>query len=377
MLALLGRELHEDAFALRVLEVLAVALEEPVGSALAPDADHQRLAVVDDLPQPLGALGEQPVGRPLEVQEGGIGLDVRILGPHLLVARLERRQMLLFLGREALEHPASPSVSDQPGAPGIELEAAALGRDGDAQGVAGEHLLGGGGGTRRAFSALAILAGPVDLHHALPRLEAAGLGDLGQEHLHVGAEELGRPVAGLADQVEVPGMAVRVLEAETALAEVDPPGDAGVDHPLQRAIDGGPADALVFLAHQVDEVVGAQVAFLAQEDPDHEVAFAGALAARRPQAFDVVCLRVHGTRAQGSYPRDGCRRAVGHPWPSTSRVRLGRPGTGVPSPCSPRAMYPPVRPSPPDGSARRPTNPAGSLRLLRRRRRSAAQTPRC
>ena len=83
-------------------------------------------------------------------------------------------------------------------------------------------------------------------------------------------------------------MAVRVLEPEAALAEVDLAGDARVDHPLQRAVDGGPADALVLLAHQVDEVVGAQVAFLAEEDADHEVALAGALAAGRPQPFDVL-----------------------------------------------------------------------------------------
>ena len=50
-------------------------------------------------------------------------------------------------------------------------------------------------------------------------------------------------MAGLADQVEVARVAVRGLEAEAAFAEVDLAGDAGVDHPLQRAIDGGAADA--------------------------------------------------------------------------------------------------------------------------------------
>jgi hypothetical protein len=47
--------------------------------------------------------------------------------------------------------------------------------------------------------------------------------------------ELERLVAGLADEVEVPRMTIRVLEPELALAEVHPPRDARLDHPLQRA----------------------------------------------------------------------------------------------------------------------------------------------
>jgi len=38
------------------LEPLAVFLEEPVRAALAADADHQRLLIVDALRQPFGAL---------------------------------------------------------------------------------------------------------------------------------------------------------------------------------------------------------------------------------------------------------------------------------------------------------------------------------
>ena len=53
-------------------------------------------------------------------------------------------------------------------------------------------------------------------------------------------------MAGLADQVEVARLAVRVLEPEAALAEIDLAGDAGVHHPLQRAVDGGAADPVIF-----------------------------------------------------------------------------------------------------------------------------------
>ena len=47
VLALLVGELQEDALAFGVLEALAVSLEEAVRAALAADADHQRLPVVD------------------------------------------------------------------------------------------------------------------------------------------------------------------------------------------------------------------------------------------------------------------------------------------------------------------------------------------
>ena len=90
-------------------------------------------------------------------------------------------------------------------------------------------------------------------------------------------------MTGLADQVEVPRLAVGVLEAEAAFAEVDLAGDAGVHHPLQRAVDGGAADAVIFAADEIDEIVGAQVPFLAQEHVDDLLALAGALAAGRLQ----------------------------------------------------------------------------------------------
>ena len=89
----------------------------------------------------------------------------------------------------------------------------------------------------------AVLARAVDLHHALRGGEVARGGDLLDQRLDVGAEELGRLVAGLADQMEVARVPVRGLEAEAPFAEIDLAGDAGVDHPLQRAVDGGAADA--------------------------------------------------------------------------------------------------------------------------------------
>src|SRR5688572_28815595 len=94
-------------------------------------------------------------------------------------------------------------------------------------------------------------------------------------------------MAGLADEVEVTRLAVGMLEPEAAFPEIDLAGDAGVDHPLQRAVDSGAADALVFPADEVDEIVGAQVPFLTEEDIDDLLALARALAAVRLQPAEI------------------------------------------------------------------------------------------
>ena len=52
---LLFRKFHEDLLSFRILEALAVFLEEAVRSALAFDADEQRLLIVDALAQTVGA----------------------------------------------------------------------------------------------------------------------------------------------------------------------------------------------------------------------------------------------------------------------------------------------------------------------------------
>ena len=88
-------------------------------------------------------------------------------------------------------------------------------------------------------------------------------------------------MAGLANEMEVPRLPVRVLETESALAEIDLAGNAGVHHPLQGAVDGGAADAMIFFANQVDEIVGAEMPFLTQEHVDNLLPLAGALAAGR------------------------------------------------------------------------------------------------
>src|SRR4026208_1863174 len=92
----------------------------------------------------------------------------------------------------------------------------------------------------------ALFASPVNLDDALRRPEAASRRHFFDQRFDVGAQELKRLMAGLADQVEGPGVAIRVLDPESALAEIALARDACVDHPLEGPIDGGPADSLVF-----------------------------------------------------------------------------------------------------------------------------------
>ncbi len=66
MLAFLVGEFEEDALAFRVLEALAVPLEEAMRAALALDADKQRLLIVDARLQLFGSRREEPAGGAFE-----------------------------------------------------------------------------------------------------------------------------------------------------------------------------------------------------------------------------------------------------------------------------------------------------------------------
>ena len=101
-------------------------------------------------------------------------------------------------------------------------------------------------------------------------------------------------MAGLADQMKVARLPVRVLEPEAPFTEVDFAGDAGVDHPLQRAIDGRAADAVVLATNQIDEIVRAEVPLLAQEEVDDLLTFVRVLAADRLQSAQIGKSRHDG-----------------------------------------------------------------------------------
>ena len=109
--ALLVGELQEDLLALGIFEPLAVALEELVRSALALDADEQRLLVVHALAQLLGALGEEAARGALEEQERRPRLELRIAGEELGIPFLERAEVLALLPRRASGTPSARAAS--------------------------------------------------------------------------------------------------------------------------------------------------------------------------------------------------------------------------------------------------------------------------
>ena len=137
--ALFVGELEEDLLAFGVFELLAVALEEPMRSTLALDADHQRLAVVDALGELLGSSGKQAVGSPLEKQKRRPRLELRILLQQLAVALLERAEMLFLFFGQFLEDATAARVFGNARRPRIEVETAPFGGDSDAQRVAREE----------------------------------------------------------------------------------------------------------------------------------------------------------------------------------------------------------------------------------------------
>ena len=86
--------------------------------------------------------------------------------------------------------------------------------------------------------------------------------------------------------MEVARVPVRVFVTVAALAKIDAARDAGIDHPLQRAVDGGAADPAVFRADQLDQLVGAEVAFLLHEEVDDDIALARTAAAGGPMRLN-------------------------------------------------------------------------------------------
>ena len=87
-----------------------------------------------------------------------------------------------------------------------------------------------------------------------------------------------------ADEMKMPRVPVRGLVPRSAVAEIDLARDLRVDHPLERAVDGGAPDPRFLPAHDVEQIVRAEMAFLTQKNTEDEIALAGALATGRTKA---------------------------------------------------------------------------------------------
>ena len=192
--------------------------------------------------------------------------------------------MLLFFAGKPLEHAPPALVRRQTGGPCVEFQPAPLRGNGNAQGVAGKNTLRRFPvDERRLLASTAFLTGTVDLDDRPRRGEVSGGGDVLDHRFDVRAEELGRLVALLADQMEVPRMPIGWFEPRATFAEVHLSGYAGSNHPLQRAIDRRAPDPRILLADEIAEFVRAQVTLLARKDIEDAITLAGALAARRPE----------------------------------------------------------------------------------------------
>ena len=104
------------------------------------------------------------------------------------------------------------------------------------------------------------------------------------EPLDIGAQELRGSMTLVADEVEVPGMAVGRFESGPAFAEVHLPRHASRDHPLQRAVDGRTANDGILTTDEIVEIVSAQMALLAREDVQDAIALARTLPAGKAKA---------------------------------------------------------------------------------------------
>src|SRR6266545_4885336 len=199
VLALLVRKLEKDLLALRILEALAVLLEEPVRVALAADADEQRLLIVDTAQQTIGAFGEQTVRRTLEEEERRPRFKLRVARHQLAVAPFELAEVLFLFRRQIVKHLAAARIACDLCGARVELEPAALGGNRDTQRIAGEQEVRVAGLGAAVTSRAALFARAVNLDDALRRTEAARGRDFLDERLDVRAEKFERPAAGLAN----------------------------------------------------------------------------------------------------------------------------------------------------------------------------------
>src|SRR5262245_5274428 len=212
MCLLFVSELEKNLLSLRVLETLTVALEEPVRSSFAADANHQSLTGIDPLREAIRPLGKEAVCRPFEEEKGWPRLELRILFEQLFVPSLQGAEMFAFLVGKPLKQLSPMPIARDQCCPRVKLEAASLSGDGNAQRIACKQQLGRSAINRRGLACSAFFACAVNLQHALTLREIPGSRDLFNDRLNVGAQEFERPVAGLADQMEMARMTVGMLE---------------------------------------------------------------------------------------------------------------------------------------------------------------------
>ena len=108
-------------------------------------------------------------------------------------------------------------------------------------------------------------------------------------------------VAGLANEVKVPRMAIRMLKPKPSLTKINLSRDASLYHPLKGSIDSRSANLMIITTHDLDEIISAEMALLPQKDIDDQIALARPLPTRRTETLQIRGLRFyHGKRVD--YP---------------------------------------------------------------------------
>ena len=70
----------------------------------------------------------------------------------------------------------------------------------------------------------------------------------------------------------MPGVTAGGLEARAPLAEIDLARERGADHPVQRPVHGGPSDTGRVALNGFEELLGAHMSLLAQENLQNQIA---------------------------------------------------------------------------------------------------------
>src|SRR5256885_9269039 len=162
--------------------------------------------------------------------------------------------MMALFGGEILKNRPAALVFGHCRRARVELEAAALRRDRHAERVTSKHEPRRGAVDWRSLLARpAIVAGPIDLDDRARGRKPARRRNLFHQTFDVGAQKLRRSMALRADEMKMARVPVRRLVPRSTVAEIDLARDVGLDHPLERPVDGGASDTRFLPAHDVEQ----------------------------------------------------------------------------------------------------------------------------
>ena len=137
----------------------------------------------------------------------------------------------------------------------------------------------------------AVFADTIDLEGVARGEVVVSASDLLLELADFLRKEFHRAAAFGADHVVMAAAVVLMLVAGNAVVEGDLTGESALGEKLQRAINGGVADAGVFFLHEAVEFVGGEMVASFEERAQDGVALRGLL---QPHAFQMTMQDILG-----------------------------------------------------------------------------------